>query len=88
MLFGATNSPFILNATLDKHLSQYDEPVAENIKENIYVDDFVTGTQQEDEAVQYYNRARALMTPVGFNLRLWAQQHLCPNTGSQGKPIK
>ena len=72
VLFGATSSPFILNATLDKHLSQYDEPVAEDIKGNIYVDDLVTGVQEEDEAVKYYNRARALMTPVGFNLRSWA----------------
>lgn len=41
VLFGATSSPFILNATLDKHLSRYNELVAEDIKKNIYFDDMI-----------------------------------------------
>jgi hypothetical protein len=35
VLFGASSSPFILNATIDKHLSQYDGSVVENMKKNI-----------------------------------------------------
>ena len=45
VLFGASSSPFILNATLDKHLKQYNDPVAEDMKKNIYVDDLISGVQ-------------------------------------------
>ena len=72
ILFGASSSPFILNATLNKHLNQYNDPVAEDMKKNIYVDDLISGVQHDEEATTYYNRARTLMSPVGFNLRAWA----------------
>ena len=72
VLFGASSSPFILNATLNKHLNQYNDPVAEDMKKNIYVDDLISGVQHDEEATTYYHRARTLMSPVGFNLRSWA----------------
>ena len=75
VLFGASSSPFILNATLSKHLNQYNDPVTEDMKKNIYVDDLISGVQHDEEAATYYNRARALMSPVGFNLRSWASNN-------------
>jgi hypothetical protein len=75
VLFGATSSPFILNATLDKHLKQFNDPVAKRIREDIYVDDLVSGAQDDDEAVSFYTKARTLMTPGGFNLRSWASNN-------------
>ena len=56
VLFGASSSPFILNATLNKHLNQYNDPVTEDMK-NIYVDDLISGVQHDEEAATYYNRA-------------------------------
>ena len=70
---GATSSPFILNATLDKHLKQFNDPVAKRIREDIYV--VVSGAQDDDEAVSFYTKARTLMTPGGFNLRSWASNN-------------
>ena len=71
ILFGASSSPFILNATLDKHFKQFSDPVAERICEDIHVDDLVSGAQDDDGAVSFYTKARSLMTPGGFNLRSW-----------------
>lgn len=65
----ASSSPFILNATLNKHLNQYNDPVAKDVKKNIYVEDLISGVQHEEEAATYYTRARTLMSPVDFNLR-------------------
>ncbi len=75
VLFGATSSPFILNATLDKHLKQFSDPVAERIREDIYVDDLVSGAGDDTEAVSFYTSARTLMTPGGFNMRSWASNN-------------
>ena len=41
ILFGASSSPFILNATLDKHLKQFDDSIAQHIREDIHVDNLV-----------------------------------------------
>ena len=75
VLFGASSSPFILNATLNKHLNQYNDLVAEDMKKNIYVDDLISGVQHDEDAATYYNGARALMSPVGFNLRSWVSNN-------------
>ena len=71
ILFGATCSPFILNATIQKHLDQFNDPVTQRIKSDLYVDNLASGTDNEDEATIFLNQARTTMTPVQFNLRSW-----------------
>lgn len=71
----ASSSPFILNATLNKHLNQYNDPVGKDVRKNIYVEDLISGVQHEEEAATYYNRARTLMSPVDFNLRSWTSNN-------------
>ena len=71
ILFGASCSPFILNATIRKHLDSIDHPVAENMKNDIYVDNLASGTDNEDETSAFIQTARSIMSPVGFNLRSW-----------------
>ncbi len=84
---GQTSSPFILNATLDKHLKQFSDPVAERIREDIYVDDLVSGAGDDTEAVPFYTSARTLMTPGGFNMRSWASnKHRCQIHRGKGQP--
>ena len=71
ILFGASCSPFILNATIKKHLDSIHNPVAEKMKTDIYVDNLVTGSDREDEASSFLERSRLIMSPVGLNLRAW-----------------
>lgn len=63
-----------MNATLNKHLNQYNDPAAKDVK-NIYVEDLISGVQHEEEAATYYNRARTLMSTVDFNLRSWTSHN-------------
>ena len=72
VLFGATSSPFILNAVLRHHLQQYQTMVAEDIKHNLYVDNIVSGCSSEEGVTQYYQQARQIMKEAKFNLRSWA----------------
>ena len=72
VLFGATSSPFILNATLNKHLTQSTDQVSMDILRNLYVDYLASGTSDGDSAVNYYQDARDKMSLVGFNLRSWS----------------
>ena len=72
VMFGATSSPFILNATLNKHLTQSTDQISLDMLRNLYVDDLASGTSDDGSAVNYYQDARNKMSPVGFNLRSWS----------------
>ena len=72
VMFGATSSPFILNATLNKHLTQSTDQVSMDMLKNLYVDDLASGTSDDGSAVNYYQDAWNKMSPVGFNLRSWS----------------
>ena len=72
VLFGATSSPFILNAVLRHHLEQYQTKVADDIKHNLYVDNIISGCSSEEAATQHYQQARQIMKEAKFNLRSWA----------------
>ena len=52
--FGASSSPFMLAAMLDLHLSKTSSPVAADMKQNIYVDNILSGCGTEDELLTYY----------------------------------
>ena len=72
VLFGATCSPFILNATLLKHLDNNKHvPAAEIIKRDIYVDNVLSSFENESDLLQYFTESRSLMSNVGMNLRAW-----------------
>ena len=70
--FGATSSPFILNAVLQHHLNQYTSAVALDMLNNLYVDNVISGCNTEQEVVHYYKESRAIMSSAKFNLRSWA----------------
>ena len=71
ILFGATFSPLILNATILKHLDQFHDPVTQRTKSELYVDNLASGTDNEDEATTFLNQARTIMTPVQFSFHSW-----------------
>ena len=64
--FGTTNSPFMLNATLDLHLSKFSSPVASDMKANLYADNLISGCSSEDEVIDYYKQARSIMGRAVF----------------------
>ncbi|XP_006818999.1 uncharacterized protein LOC102803656, partial [Saccoglossus kowalevskii] len=73
VLFGAVSSPFILNAVVKTHLeSKASIPTSSDLQRNIYVDNVVSGVDNNAEAVTYYNEANTLMKSCGFNLRAWS----------------
>ena len=72
VLFGSVSSLFMLFATLNLHLLQYNIPVSHNIQSNLYVDNIVTGLNSEEEALQFYNQARSILSAAKFNFRVWA----------------
>ena len=49
ILFGASCSPFILNATIAKHFDSNNNDVAKKMKTDIYVDNLATGIDSEDK---------------------------------------
>jgi hypothetical protein len=72
MLFGATCSPFILNATLLKHLHENFSRTAELLKSGLYVDNIISGFENASELLEFYRVSQDLMNEGGFNLRSWA----------------
>ncbi|VDI67966.1 Hypothetical predicted protein [Mytilus galloprovincialis] len=71
VLFGATCSPFILNATLLKHFEENPSPTASRITQDLYVDKVLTSFTDEDDLMQFYRDSRCLLQKRGFNLRSW-----------------
>ena len=64
-------SPFLLAATLDHHLKGYENSVANSIRENIYVDNVITGKDTVDEASDFYREAKQIFRKASMNLRDW-----------------
>ena len=72
VLFGAVCSPFILNAAVRFHLDSVDTPTSHVLRDNIYVDNVVSGVDTKEQAVSFYSESRELMHNAGFNLRSWS----------------
>ena len=56
VLFGLTSSPFLLTATLMKHIKQYEfenEEIVKELLQSLHVDDLNSGKQTVDEAYKF-----------------------------------
>lgn len=79
MTFGATCSPAIaqhiksVNASL--YIKQYPAAVKE-IKENHYVDDWVTSFDDEEECINTAKQVKHIHSQAGFNMRGWQTNNL------------
>ena len=72
--FGLTSSPFLLHATIIHHLLQFKAKHPEIITrmlESFYVDDMVTGTDDEKQAIQLTNQSYDIMKKAGMELNKW-----------------
>ena len=72
VLFGAAPSPFLLGATIHHHLDRHgDDWISQDLKAAMYMDNVVTGTASDSQALEYYARSRTLLHRAGMNLRQW-----------------
>ena len=71
--FGNKCSPFLLNATSIRcHLSQFSPScVIEQLFENMYVDDWLSGCDDDVEACSMLREAEAIMSRAGMSLAKW-----------------
>ncbi|CAI5682672.1 unnamed protein product [Oreochromis niloticus] len=74
VVFGVTPSPFLLAATIQRHLKQYEtsQPqVVNTIRESLYVDDFISSTRTVEEAYLITTNAKEILAAAGMELCKW-----------------
>lgn len=74
LMFGLRPSPSILGATIEHHLRFYQlsEPeMVELLRKSLYVDDLITGEENDAKAFDVYKKSKEIMAKGGFNLRKW-----------------
>ena len=73
VVFGVNSSPFLLNATLRYHISQYslDAQFVENLLNSFFIDDLVSGERNLERCLLLYEKSKKCLSEGGFNLRKW-----------------
>ena len=70
--FGNCSSPFLLNATVQSHLASFPASrVVEELQENMYVDDFLSGADSIDECCDMVQESSDIMSKASMNLVKW-----------------
>ena len=72
--FGITCSPFLLNATLKRHIEGFRKEypdVCDKLMNSLYVDDVNSGGHSIEEVMQLYEKSKQLMAEGAFHLRKW-----------------
>ena len=75
VLFGATSSPFLLQATLDHHLRSSISPIKEILTSSFYVDNFLGTTSEEDKLKTIYSEANKELQNANMPLRQWTSNN-------------
>ena len=76
LVFGLRPSPAILASTIRHHLDallseEFKPEFIEALKNSLYVDDLVTGEENEAKTMDLYMKSKSVMQRGGFNLRKW-----------------
>ena len=74
VIFGSAPSPYILGATFEKHINQYEAKYPQTVKdlrENTYVDDVQSVCDTAEELVKFKEEATEIMNGGGFQLHKW-----------------
>ena len=74
LVFGLRPSPAILGSTIDHHLRLYEDQspeIVDILKNSLYVDDLISGAQNDNKALNIYKDSKQVMLDGGFNLRKW-----------------
>lgn len=70
------SSPFLLSATIQHHIENSNSGIKEDIKRNIYVDNVITGVNDEVSARNLYGESKHLFKDASMNLRQWASNSI------------
>ncbi|XP_032227954.1 uncharacterized protein LOC116611647 [Nematostella vectensis] len=68
VLFGSASSPFMLNAVLQTHLDNHKTPVTQDMRDNLYVDNIITGGETRvkiGDVVQIHSEKKRLKWKLG-----------------------
>ena len=79
VIFGSGPSPYLLNATLQRHLKRYEEQepaVVQNVLPNMYCDDLVSGAANSTQAIELKDKITEIMQEGGFQLHKWKTNNL------------
>ncbi|PFX11629.1 hypothetical protein AWC38_SpisGene24559 [Stylophora pistillata] len=74
LVFGLRPSPSILCETIAHHLNLYKQSEPEMWKllnKSLYVDDLLTGEENDENGFVVYQKSKKIMASGGFNLRKW-----------------
>ena len=70
--FGINSSPFLLNATIKHHLNiSPPSKAVDELKENLYMDDLLSGEDDTKEALSLHKDAKEVMAKAGMKLTKW-----------------
>ena len=72
VVFGVSSSPFLLNGTLKYHVETFktvDPNFVDKVSRSIYVDDFVSGADEEDELYDLYQKCKVWLKKGGLYKR-------------------
>nr|XP_042909547.1 uncharacterized protein LOC122271644 [Parasteatoda tepidariorum] len=72
--FGVNSSPFLLAATIRHHIKKYENDlpvIVQLLDRNLYVDDFISGSNDFDEALEISRDANKIIEAAGMTLRKW-----------------
>ena len=72
IVFGHTSSPMTLGAVLLEHLQKYSHHTAVDLSHKLFVDNHLSGVDNEAEALAYFEKAREILKEGHFILRQWA----------------
>ena len=76
VLFGATSSPFLLQATLDFHLRRLKSRYKDKLLNSFYVDNYIGNTNDERELLDIYDEANKHLSSANMPLRMWASNNV------------
>ena len=74
LVVGLRTFPAILGSILAHHLNSYTDLYPELIKmieESLYVDDLISGGENESKAFEIYQSSKCILAEGSFNLRKW-----------------
>ncbi|XP_069166153.1 uncharacterized protein [Procambarus clarkii] len=75
VLFGATSSSFLLQATLDTHLKKSNSPSITEISKNLYMDNFQGTTSSESKLLNIYHEANQELMGANMPLQSWVSNN-------------
>ncbi|XP_055936622.1 uncharacterized protein LOC129966232 [Argiope bruennichi] len=74
VVFGASPSPFLLEATIAHHLENVSDgrkETARQLQKSFYVDNCIPSLETREEAAKFISEAKELMSTAKFDLRGW-----------------